>query len=81
LVYLQAKHPELATDPKGSARINGQLAFAHAGQGERRRALRLIGRALRRNPLEKRALVALAVAAGAPAGPVAAMVRRSGRGI
>ncbi len=81
LVYLQAKHRELATDPRGSARINGQLAFAHAGQGERRRALRLVGRSLRSNPLEKRALVALAVAAGAPAGRVAALVRRSGRGI
>ena len=81
LEFLQHKHPELATDKVGSARINAQLAFAHGGLGERRQAMRLAGRALRSNPREKRALVAVAVAAGVPAQRVAGIIRRRGRGV
>ena len=81
LEYLQAKHPELGTDPVGSARINGQLAIAYGGLRQRGRALALARTALRANPREKRAFVALAIVTGLPAQRVAALVRRLGRGV
>lgn len=81
LEYLTAKHPELRQDRAGSARILGQLALAHGGLGERRRAAQLVGSALRANPLEKRALAAAGVVAGVPANRVVQLARRIGRGV
>jgi glycosyltransferase involved in cell wall biosynthesis len=81
LEYLTAKHPELRQDREGSARILGQLALAHGGLGERRRAAQLVGSALRANPLEKRALAAAGVVAGVPANRVVQLARRMGRGV
>jgi glycosyltransferase involved in cell wall biosynthesis len=66
---LVAKHPELRTDAKGLARIQGQQAFAHASLGDRAAARRTAVEALRSNPAEARAYLALAVSTGAVSSP------------
>lgn len=82
LRYLLDKHPELAADPGGRARIEGQAAFAHAALGHRAEACRVSLRALRGNPLERRAYLALAVAAGViPASSVIRLANQRGRSI
>ena len=50
LSWILDKYPEFDTVPAGSARIRGQLAFAHAAMGERRKALRWAASAAQRNP-------------------------------
>jgi glycosyltransferase involved in cell wall biosynthesis len=65
LQWLLGRYPEFSTEPRGQARVTGQIAFAHAAMGERRAALRWAGRTLRRNPREPRAYLALAVASRA----------------
>lgn len=64
LSYLLERHPELQLSRTGLARLRGQISFAEAAGGERRTALRTAGSALRCNPLEKRAYLAVAVASG-----------------
>lgn len=82
LEYLVDKHPELAADPRGMARIEGQAAFAHAALAHRAAAWRASLRALRGNPLERRPYLALAVAAGiVPASSIVRLANRRGRGI
>lgn len=82
LEYLLGKHPELAADPQGRARIEGQAAFAHAALAHRAAAWRASFRALRGNPLERRPYLALAVAAGIiPASSIVRLANRRGRGI
>lgn len=81
LVALLERFPEFEADPKGLARILGQRAFAQAALGNRSEAGRLARAALRANPAELRAPLALAVAAGVPADRVMAGLNRVGRGI
>jgi GT2 family glycosyltransferase len=82
LWYLISKHPELESDPQGYARIEGQIAFAQAALGRRPEAWRASWRALRGNPRERRAYLALAVASGVlPAGLVVRLANSRGRGI
>lgn len=82
LEYLLGKHPELAADPRGRARVEGQAAFAHAALAHRAAACQASFRALRGNPLERRPYLALAVAAGiVPASSVVRLLNRRGRGI
>jgi glycosyltransferase involved in cell wall biosynthesis len=61
--YLIDRHPELRDDQAGMARLEGQLAFAHAALGQRGAARRWAVSALRRNWRERRGYVALAVSA------------------
>lgn len=82
LRFMLRKHPELSADPAGRARIDGQIAFAEAALARRRAACRSSLRALRGNPRERRAYLALAVAAGVvPAKSVVRAANRRGRGI
>jgi hypothetical protein len=82
LRYLLDKHPEFAGDPRGLARIQGQIAFAEAALDCRPAARRASLSALRNNPLERRAYLALAVAAGVvPAASVVRLANSRGRGI
>jgi glycosyltransferase involved in cell wall biosynthesis len=60
--WLLKEYPEFATDARGTARITGQIAFAHAATGQRRDALRWARRTIRHNPREPRAYLAMAVA-------------------
>lgn len=82
LTYLLTAVPEFEQDPAGLARIEGQLAFANAAMGNRRRALRLAGRSLRRSRRVRQSYAALLVACRlVNADRVVSTARRFGRGI
>jgi glycosyltransferase involved in cell wall biosynthesis len=82
LEWMLARHPELAVDPCGAARIYGQLAFHHAALGHRREAVRWAWRAFAARRREPRAPIALAVAAGLiPAPTVLGLLHTRGHGI
>jgi glycosyltransferase involved in cell wall biosynthesis len=82
LAYLLDKHPEFSGDPRGLARVQGQIAFAEAAMACRAAARRASMSALRNNPLERRAYLALAVAAGVvPATAIVRLANSRGRGI
>jgi hypothetical protein len=82
LEYMLERHPGIADDDRGAARVYGQLAFSNAALGRRRTATRWAGRSLRRRWSEPRAFIALAVAGGV-IGPdrVLSTLNRRGRGI
>lgn len=82
LGYLLLKHPEIADDPRGAARIHGQQAFALAAQRKRREAWRHWRTTVRENPRERRALAAAVVLTGlVSADQVLHLANRFGRGI
>ncbi|SDJ52052.1 Glycosyl transferase family 2 [Nonomuraea maritima] len=82
LEWMLARHPELAVDPRGAARVYGQLAFAHAALGRRREAARWAGRTFAARLGEPRAPIALAVAAGLVSAPtVLSALHSRGHGI
>lgn len=58
LQYLVGKHAVLREDPRGLARIYGQIAFAYAALGERRQARSWASRALRLSWRERRGYLA-----------------------
>jgi len=74
-------NPDFSRQPRGRARVEGQIAVAIAAQGRRIDALRQIAATLRWSVLEPRTLVALAVVAGVPATRISAALNRRGRGI
>ncbi|MGR6967527.1 glycosyltransferase family 2 protein [Geodermatophilus sp. URMC 61] len=82
LEYMLQRHPGIAGDDRGAARVFGQLAFGSAALGRRGAASRWAGRAVRRRWCEPRAFIALAVAAHL-VGPerVLSTLNRRGRGI
>jgi glycosyltransferase involved in cell wall biosynthesis len=82
LVWLLDRYPEFAAEPRGRARVTGQIAFARAASGARADALRWAGRTLRGNAREPRAYLALAVASGAvSADGVLERLHTHGRGL
>jgi len=82
LIYLLAKHPEFASSPRGQARIEGQIAFAHAALGERRVARSWVKKALRSDRTQLRAYLAWLIAVRAlPAGAIVTLLNRRGRGL
>ncbi len=82
LVWLLEKVPEFQDEPRGLGRIQGQLAFANAAMGERRRALGYARRALRHRPTNRQAWASLPVAGRLiTADRVVELGRRFGRGI
>ncbi|SDH20687.1 Glycosyltransferase involved in cell wall bisynthesis [Sinosporangium album] len=82
LEWMLARHPELTVDPRGAARIYGQLAFHHAALGHRREAGRWAWRAFAARRAEPRAPIALAVAARlVPARTVVSLLHTRGHGI
>ncbi|TMR06828.1 glycosyltransferase [Nonomuraea turkmeniaca] len=82
LDWMLARHPELAVDPRGAARVYGQLAFSHAALGHRREAARWALRTFAARLAEPRAPIALAVAAGFVSAPtVLSMLHNRGHGI
>ena len=82
LEYLLDLYPEFENEPSGLARIEGQLAFANAAIGGKKRARSLAGQAIRRCPTEKRAYLALLVSLGLfHPDTVVRYVQRLGRGI
>lgn len=82
LTYLLAKHPEFSRSPKGSARIEGQIAFAYASLKQRKVAWRWARRALHHDRTQLRAWAAIMIAVRlAPAGALVRIVNRRGRGM
>jgi glycosyltransferase involved in cell wall biosynthesis len=82
LSWLLERYPEFERSPRGSARIHGQIAFAHASMGNRRTALTWAFRSLRRRKTEPRAFLAAAVAARVvSADRIMETLHRHGRGI
>ncbi len=82
LLWMLHRHPQIAASAAGAGRVYGQLAFAYACQGRRHEAWRWTRRALRRNWHERRAPIALAVAAGIVSGESVLNVLHSlGRGV
>ncbi len=81
LDYIVDKFPEFHDHPAGLARIRGQQAVAKAAMGDRSGAIRTVVDTFKLNPLEKRNPVALAVAAGLPAGTALKAAHRLGKGI
>jgi hypothetical protein len=60
--FLIAKHPELRSDRKGLARLNGRRSFALAALGQRSAALRNSWGTLKLSAAERRAYLAILVA-------------------
>lgn len=82
LGYLVEKHPEIATDRRGRAWVEGQRAFAMAADGRRLAAARTALASLRLNPREPRGPLALLVAARVlSAERVLSTLNARGRGI
>lgn len=82
LTYMLQKFPEFERSPKGLARIAGQIAFAHAAQGNRKDAFAYARSAISRDPKQLRAWAALPVAAGIiPPATLLKAVQKTGRGL
>jgi glycosyltransferase involved in cell wall biosynthesis len=79
---LLERHPEIEEDRIGLARLYGRLAFAHAAAGRARDARVWSRRAISLNWRERRAYLALAVAARVVrARTVVGLAHRAGRGV
>lgn len=82
LTYLLDVVPEFSQDRRGKARMQGQIAFAHAAVGRRRESLRWVGKTLVTFPVEPRIVVALVVNLRiVSAAKVLAWLHRRGRGV
>jgi glycosyltransferase involved in cell wall biosynthesis len=82
LSYLLRKFPEFSRSRSGTARIAGQVAFAHAALGEHRSARHWALNAIRKDFRQPRAYAAFAVAAHlAPPSMLVTLVNRMGRGL
>ncbi|MHA7180687.1 glycosyltransferase family 2 protein [Arthrobacter sp. MDB2-24] len=64
LTYILRKYPEFADSPHGTARIAGQVAFAHAAMGRRSEAWVWARSALSRDKVQPRAYASLMIASG-----------------
>lgn len=82
LEYLLDKHPDFRDHRRAHARILGQIAYARAAAGQRRRGALIAGHALRRYPAAPHAWLALAVASpGVEPRTMLSLARRAGRGL
>lgn len=82
LTYLLAAYPEFESEPTGNARIQGQIAFAHAAMGQRGDAWRWAKATLTSSWREGRGWLALLVSTRlVSADRVVAFIQRRGRGI
>lgn len=82
LSYLLEKHPEFVRSASGQARIEGQIAFAHAALGERGEARRWARRAIEHDRFQSRAYLAMLVGFRALSGDwVVGTLNRRGRGM
>jgi glycosyltransferase involved in cell wall biosynthesis len=82
LSYVLRKFPAFRGSARGTARIEGQIAFAHAALGNRRTALRWATSAMRHDLRQARAYLAFLIALRAlPAGGVVNFLNGRGRGM
>lgn len=80
-LWILEKHPDIAGNRRGHARVLSQIAFGYAALSQRGRALHYCRRSIGQRAGEPRAYLALAVACGVPAGWVQRALHRFGRGI
>ena len=82
LQYLLSKHPEFASNKKAIGRIQSQVAFSLAASGQKTEARSWARRALKNDPGQVKAALALAISTGLVTAPqVIRVVRRFGKGI
>lgn len=82
LVWMLDRYPAIGASGAGAARVYGQLAFASASLGDRRRAVGWAVRSVRARWCEPRAFIALAVAGGLVSGEtVLDRLHRRGHGV
>jgi len=82
LSYILAKYPEFSSTDVGSARLEGQIAFAHAALGDRPTARHWARRTIGHDRSQLRGWAALAISARlVPASFLVAAVNRRGRGL
>lgn len=82
LGYLLTKHTEFRRTRVGQSRLQGQIAFAHGALGDRPNARSWAVRALRNDPRQHRAYLALLVGTGIVSGErVMAELNKHGRGV
>lgn len=82
LEHFLRKHPDIAADRRGHARLLGQMAFARSCMGDRSTARRLAVRSVLRWPLSPHAYVAIGhLSTGANPALFAKLARRLGRGM
>ncbi|MBG6238880.1 glycosyltransferase involved in cell wall biosynthesis [Mycetocola sp. CAN_C7] len=82
LQYLLTKHPDFASNRKAIGRIQSQVAFALAASDQKTDARAWAVKALRNNPRQVKAALALAITTGLVTAPqVIRVVRRFGKGI
>lgn len=82
LQHLLEHYPQFEDEPAGLARIEGQIAFAYAGIGDRAAARSWARQALSHSMFEQRAYVALLCSTGLVSNDaVVALAHRAGRGI
>jgi glycosyltransferase involved in cell wall biosynthesis len=80
--HLIDRYPAFGGVPAGKGRLLGQIAFAQAGQGKRGDAVRTSFDALRLDPKQPRAYLAILAASGAvSADRILTALNRRGRGI
>lgn len=81
-VWMLENHPDIAGHRKGASRVMGQIAFAHASDGNRRAAWRWAARSLRSDPLQWRSWTASGVALAPRSSEfVLGTLHRWGRGV
>jgi glycosyltransferase involved in cell wall biosynthesis len=81
LEWMLDRHPDIAANRVGAARVYGQIGFAHAASGARRLGASWALRSIRRSWREPRAYLALATAAGVSGDFVLRTLHRRGHGI
>lgn len=82
LQYLLRKHPDFAADSRALARIQAQVAFALASSGQSAEARRWARQAIRRDPRQIKAYLAVAISLRILSSvSVTRIVQRLGRGI
>lgn len=82
LTYILNEFPEFDAVPRGRARVEGQVAFAHAAAGRRGEAWRWAHRSLRHDYRQLRALAAVAITLGVVSPSwLVERVQRRGRGL
>lgn len=82
LEYLLTTHPEFSADRRALARIESQIAFAHAASGQRTFARKWAGKAIKHDVTKVRSYLALAVSTGViSADTIAKAAQRVGKGI
>lgn len=82
LTFIMHKTPEFSGDRKGRARVEGQIAFAHAAAGQPRAGAKWALTCLRHDPLQLRAYAALAVSSRIVSAPrMVSLVQARGKGL